>query len=84
MSMRKENGRMDILSRKSYPKKKLFRLVFLSPSLLLEEDRPLKGRGVYLLKSEESVAEAKRRKLLERRFRLSSCDELYGKMEKML
>ncbi len=82
--MKRENERNDILSRKSYPKKELFRLVFLNHELLLEEDRPLKGRGVYLKKDKESVALARKKKLLERRFRLEECDAIYLQMEERL
>ena len=82
--MRRENERIDILSRKSYPKKELFRLVFLNHELLLEEDRPLQGRGVYLKKDRESVAAARKKKLLERRFRLDDCDHVYLEMEERL
>ena len=82
--MRIENERMDIMSRKSYPKKELFRLVFLEHELLLEKDSPLKGRGVYLKKDKASVANARKKKLLERRFRLEDCDAIYLEMEERL
>ncbi len=82
--MKIENERMDILSRKSYPKKELFRLVFLNHELLLEKDSPLKGRGVYLKKDKDSVASARKKKLLERRFRLDNCDSIYSEMEERL
>ncbi len=75
---------MDMLTRKSYPKKELFRLVFSSNGLLLEGKNPLNGRGVYLYKSKESIAEARRRKLLEKRFRLADCEEIYKAMEERL
>ena len=83
MNMRRENGRMDIVSRKSFPKRELFRLVF-SSSLLLEGERPLKGRGVYLKKDEATIREARKRKILERRFRLSDCEAIYRAMEERL
>lgn len=82
--MRKENERMDILSRKSYPKKELFRLVFHGQTLLLEKESPLKGRGVYLKKDRESIASARTKKLLERRFRLKDCADAYLEMEERL
>ena len=82
--MKIENERMDIMSRKSYPKKELFRLVFLNHELLLEKDSPLKGRGVYLKKDKASVANARKKKLQERRFRLEDCDAIYLEMEERL
>ena len=82
--MIKENERMDILTRKSHPKTELFRLVFSSNQLLLEEESPLKGRGVYLYKSKESIALARKKKLLERRFRLADCESLYKQMEERI
>ena len=79
--MKRENERMDLLSRKSFPKAELFRLVFSDHELLLEKDRPLKGRGVYLKKDKESIALARKKKLLERRFRLADCEAIYLEME---
>lgn len=75
---------MDMLSRKSYPKTELFRLVFTTDGLLLEGKSPLKGRGVYLLRSKESLDAAKRKKLLERRFGLADCKAIYEQMEENL
>ena len=43
--MKKSNPRMDLISRLRYPRNELFRLV-ACPSLTLEKDRPLPGRGV--------------------------------------
>ena len=82
--MRIENERMDILSRKSFPRRELFRLVFSSEGLLLEGERPLKGRGVYLRKSQESIDLARKKKLLERRFHLADCEAIYKQMEEKL
>ena len=75
---------MDMLSRKSYPKTELFRLVFDHDVLLLEGKSPLKGRGVYLLRSKESLETARKKKLLERRFGLADCQAIYEQMEENL
>ena len=75
---------MDMLSRKSYPKTELFRLVFTTDGLLLEGKSPLKGRGVYLLRSKESLETARKKKLLERRFGLADCQAIYEQMEENL
>ena len=79
--MKKESGRMDLLSRRVYPKSDLFRLVLVSGSLRLEGERPLLGRGVYLKKDKESLGKAKAKRLLEKRFRLDDCSFVYEEME---
>ena len=81
--MKKSNPRMDLISRLRYPRNELFRLV-ACPSLTLEKDRPLLGRGVYLHKDKETLEKAKKRKALERAFHLSDCQAVYLEMEESL
>lgn len=81
--MKKENTRMDVCSRDRYPKDRLFRLTgFPSPSL--EEDRPLLGRGVYILKDKATIEKARQKKVLERAFKCADLSELYRLMEERL
>ena len=44
------NDRTDIVSRKSFPRETLLRLVIKDDKLILDEEKTLKGRGVYLKK----------------------------------
>lgn len=81
--MRKDNPRMDALSRKRYAKSELFRIVGL-PSPRLEEDVPLPGRGVYLHKDKATVELARKKHLLEKAFQGKNCDGIYALMEEKL
>ncbi len=74
---------MDACSRVRYPKDKLFRIA-ASPSPSLEEDCPLLGRGVYLLKDKAAIAKARQKKILERAFKCGDLSDLYSKMEEKL
>ena len=69
--MRHDNPRKDILSRSSFPKEKLFRFVLIEGIVTLDENYSLKGRGFYLLKDLETLRLAKRKKLLEKKGKLS-------------
>lgn len=82
--MRKENPRMDIATRKSYPKQELFRLVLSSGKPTLDETGTLPGRGVYLHKSLESIAIAKKKHLLEKKFSGADCSSLIEELEALL
>ncbi len=64
---------MDLLSRKSYPRDELFRLVMLDGTLHLDNGG-LQGKGIYLHKDEETVKKAFQKKIF-RRF-VSSMDDL--------
>jgi predicted RNA-binding protein YlxR (DUF448 family) len=44
------NDRTDIVSRKRFPRETLLRLVIKDDKLILDEEKTLKGRGVYLKK----------------------------------
>lgn len=44
------NDRTDIVSRKRFPRETLLRLVIKDEKLILDEEKTLKGRGVYLKK----------------------------------
>ena len=48
--MKKVNDRTDIVSRKRFPRETLLRLVIKDERLILDEEKTLKGRGVYLEK----------------------------------
>ena len=48
--MRIVNDRTDIVSRKRFPRETLLRLVVKDEKLILDKEKTLKGRGVYLKK----------------------------------
>ena len=48
--MKKVNDRTDIVSRERFPRETLLRLVIKDDKLILDEEKTLKGRGVYLKK----------------------------------
>ena len=48
--MKVENTRMDILSRKPYPREELIRFVIKDNNLVIDNDKKLPGRGVYMKK----------------------------------
>lgn len=57
-------NRMDILSRKKYPKDELIRLVKQDDKLVLNGD--LKGRGIYIHKDRETILKVFNKGLLKR------------------
>ena len=63
--------RRDIVSRKSFPKKQMFRLVRLNDVLILDEDYKLNGRGLYVLKDQATIDTLLKNKKLSSRYRLS-------------
>ena len=58
--MKKVNDRTDIVSRKRFPRETLLRLVIKDDKLILDEEKTLKGRGVYLKKGSGKDAIKKR------------------------
>lgn len=58
--MKVVNNRMDILSRKSYPREELLRFVILDNTLTLDDKANKPGRGVYLLKGKGKEAVRKK------------------------
>ncbi len=81
--MKKENPRMDIVSRKRYPKDMLFRFVISSGLVRLGEDGL--GRGFYLLKDPSSIETFFRKRLYSRFGKIEDeaalREELYGKVK---
>ena len=58
--------RMDILTRKTFPKKSLLRLVRVDDVLVLDKDQTMPGRGIYLLAETETVSRLRKKNLLLR------------------
>ena len=76
--------RMDIASRKTYPKDRLLRFVVIDGTLLLDEKHVLPGRGCYLLKSKEALATAVKKNLFTRHLHASPSNELLQRLEELL
>lgn len=59
-------NRMDILSRKSFPREELFRLVKQDGKFLLDLNDTLPGRGIYIHRDEETLAKVFQKGLLRK------------------
>ncbi len=66
MLTRPEILRLDIVSHKQFPKDKLFRLVKIDDVYVLDEGHDMKGRGLYVLKDEETLNKLSSKKLMSR------------------
>lgn len=74
--------RLDILSRKTFPKRELFRLVKDEEGKLqLDKDSSLKGRGLYIHKDEETLKSARKKGVLKRYSKNTDFDALFKEME---
>lgn len=74
--------RLDIVSRKTFPKKELFRLVKDEEGKLqLDKDSSLIGRGLYLHKDEETLKAARKKGVLKRYSKNTDFDALFKEME---
>lgn len=82
--MEKQNGRMDILSRISMSKARLFRFVKQGASLVLDPDGNLPGRGIYLEKSKEALRKAKDKQIFLRRYHVELTEEIILEAEALL
>ena len=58
--------RLDIVSHKSFPKDKLFRLVKVDDVYVLDEGQNMKKRGLYVLKDEETLNKLSTKKIMSR------------------
>ena len=66
--MKRENPRLDVATRKSFPKNQLLRLVKIGPKVVVDKSQSLLGRGYYLHKDEAALELALRRHVFERLF----------------
>lgn len=81
MNSKKPIVRMDLATRKTYPREELFRLVVQGGKILLDKDGNLPGRGIYVLKDGNSIAKIFRKGMLKRYCR---DDEILSHLEKEL
>lgn len=78
---KKEPLRMCAVTREMLPKSSLIRLVKTDKGIKIDNFKKLAGRGVYLTKSSEVIALAKKRKTLNRAFRCEIDDSIYLDLE---
>ena len=75
--------RMDILTRKTFPKESLLRLVRIDDVLVLDKDQTMPGRGIYLLAETETVSRLRKKNLLLRYSKKTDYEKLFEEMEKL-
>ena len=75
--------RMDILTRKTFPKESLLRLVRVDDVLVLDKDQTKPGRGIYLLAETETVSRLRKKNLLLRYSKKTDYEKLFEEMEKL-
>lgn len=66
MLNKKEILRMDILSRKSFKKSEMYRLVMLDGTLTFDKEMNLPGKGIYIHMDEETIKKVFAKKMLRR------------------
>lgn len=76
--------RMDILSRKKYPKERLFRLVRKEDILFLDREGNLPGRGYYLLRETTTLEKLRKKNPLLRFSKKTDYEKLFSEMEALL
>ena len=72
--------RMDILSRSSFPKEELIRLVKVDNKLVIDIENKLPGRGYYIKKDKSTLAKAKKKDALKR---IGADASIYEELEKL-
>lgn len=76
--------RMDLLSRKRYPKARLFRLVKENDVLIFDGNQDRPGRGYYLLKDEKTLQALKKKNVLLRFSKKTDYEALLEQLEEAL
>lgn len=66
MNTKKVVLRMDLLTRKSYPRNQLIRLVLIDGKLILDLNHKILGRGIYLLNDGNTLEKVFKKGLLKR------------------
>lgn len=82
--MKANPTRMDIVSRKTYPKDSLLRFVVVDGNIVLDEHHVLPGRGCYLLKSKDALRLALKKNLFARHLHASPSQDLIQALEERL
>ncbi len=76
--------RMDILSRKRYPRERLIRLVRKEDVFVLDPANALPGRGYYLLRERVSIERLKKKNVLLRYSKKTDYPKLFEELEGLI
>jgi len=82
--MKSNPTRMDIASRKTYPKDSLLRFVRVGDKIVLDDNQSLPGRGCYLHKSKQALQLAQKKNLFARHLHCQLDEELLHLLEERL
>lgn len=73
--------RKDLVSRNQYPKDELIRIVKnKNNEIFIDQSGKQNGRGAYLFLSLENIETGKKRKVIEREFKVKDIDNLYDEL----
>lgn len=85
MKTKKIPMRKCLVSKESFPKRELIRIVVdKEKNISVDKSGKLNGRGAYLKLDLDTIKKAKQRKVLEREFDVKNLDEIYEELEKLV
>lgn len=85
MKQKKIPLRKCLVCNKQFPKKEMIRIVKdKEGNVTVDETSKANGRGAYLKLSKENIELARKRKVLEREFKVDDMEAIYEKLESML
>lgn len=64
-----KNTRMCLICRKRLPKEELIKITYNGKKLIIDEDKSIEQRGLYICKNKECIEKLKKRKNTEMMFR---------------
>ncbi len=77
--------RMCAVTREMKPKNELIRLVRTSDGKIkIDDNKHISGRGVYISRSLDVLALAKKKKALNRAFKCEISDDIYNELEEII
>ncbi len=85
MKERKVPMRTCVVSRTSHPKNDLTRVVVNKEGeVFVDATGKMNGRGAYLLLSSENIANARKKKVLEKILKVNDLEQIYLQLERLL
>ena len=85
MKERKVPLRKCVVTNTQHPKMEMFRIVRTPENeVFIDTTGKLRGRGVYVSKNKEAIANARKRQLLDRFLEIKVPDEIYDKLVELL
>ncbi|MDC4163122.1 DUF448 domain-containing protein [Mycoplasma sp. T363T] len=76
--------RLDLISKKQFPKNQLFRIVFYNNQLIIDQENKIKARGVYFKKDNEFKIDKKIKALIQRSFKTKISEEQFENLSNAL